>query len=356
MLNRRKKAAPGRISVDLGGYHTRIFTETDGLILDEPSIGLLDMDHQETGARAVSDYGTTAAERFANAPAGKRLISPLQSDCINNVGHCPKMLQYFLQRVKQQRLICKSPIVLLALPGDINELQTDQLRHACFTAGASRVHLVDNGIATALGAGLPVDQPEPSMVIDFGARNARLYAFANNEIIASAELPCGGDLLNQKLADGIRERFGIHITESTATETKHRVGSAMPASYSHRLRNSCQVQGLAIDENFDTQFSLSTEIACEILHPTMMQAANVIGRTVDKLSPYLTEISENGIILTGGGSQLTQVDQLVMEASNLPVEIANRPLSTAVRGGGLMLERIHGSLSMSDQHVTAASA
>ncbi len=345
MLNNRKKNTPSRISIDLGGYHTRIFSETEGLLVDEPSVGLLDMDHQHAGTKAVSHYGIVAAEMYDAAPTGKRLIHPLQSDSVNNIGYCPKMLGYFLLQAKREMLIGKSPIMLLTTPGDITELQIDQLRHACFTAGASRVHLVDNGIATALGAGLQIDQPDPFLLIDFGARSARLYTYANNEIIAAAEVPCGGDLLNQKLAEGIREHYGIQISNTAAADAKHRIGSAMAANYSHRLRNTCQVQGRAIDKNFDTQFSLSTESACMILHPVMMQAATAINKAVMSLpSNYRDQLQDTGIILTGGGAQLTQIDQLVMEASDLPVEIANRPLSTTVRGGGKMLEAIHGPL------------
>lgn len=347
MLKRRKAPSSSRISIDPGGYHIRLFSETDGLILDEPSIGLLDMDHQHSGALAVNRYGIVAADLFEDAPSGKRLISPLQSDCINNVGHWPRMMSYFLQNARHEGLISKSPIILLALPSDITELQTDQLRHACFTSGASRVHLVDNGIATAFGAGLTIDRSEPSLLIDFGARGARLYAYANDEIVASASIPCGGDLITEKLAAGIREHFGIHVSDITARETKHRVGSAMPVPDTHRLRNSCQVQGLAINENFDTQFSLSTDNACEILQSTMEKAASAIRTAVQALPLNFREhLKDTGIMLTGGGVNLDQLDQLVIEATDLPVEIANRPFSTAARGGGKMLERIHGSLEV----------
>lgn len=347
MLKRRTSPTPSRISIDLGGYHTRIFSEADGLILDEPSVGLLDMDHQHAGARAVSHYGIVAEELFADAPNGKRLIKPLQSDCINNVGHCPKMLSYFLQHAKRERLIGKAPIILLALPSDITELQTDQLRHACFTSGSSRVHLVDAGIATALGAGLPIEQPSPSLLLDLGARGARLCSYIDDQITSAVAIPCGGDLLNDKLAEGIREQFGVQVSQVIAQETKHRVGSAMPLSDQQRLRNSCQVQGLVINENFDSQFSLSTDEACDILRPTMQHAADVRQQACNRL-PHRDSLQEAGITLCGGGAQLAHIDQLVEQATGLTVEIAQRPFSTAARGGGIMLERIHGTLKTAE--------
>ncbi len=349
MLKRRTTTLASRISIDTGGYHTRLFSETEGLILDEPSIGLLDMDHQHAGSRAVSRFGLVAADLFESAPSGKRLINPLQSDCNNNVGHCPKMLGYFLKQANQEGLIGKSPIVLLALPSDITELQTDQLKHACFTSGASRVHLVDNGIAIALGAGLPIHQPKLSLLIDFGARGARLYAYANDEIIASTSIPCGGDLLTATLTTGIREHFGIQVSDKTAQDTKHRIGSATAETQKHQLRNSCQVHGLAISEHFDMTFSLSMDEAHEILKPAMNEATRIISAAIQGISArFPGQLNDTCITLTGGGAQLAHIDQLVRKATNLPVEIAKRPLSTAARGGALMLERIHGSLKSTE--------
>ncbi len=349
MLKRRTSPNPSRISIDLGGYHTRIFSEADGLILDEPSVGLLDMDHQHAGARAVNHYGIVAEERFADAPAGKRLIRPLQADYTNNVGHCPRMLSYFLLHAKHERLIGKSPIILLALPSDITELQTDQLRHACFTSGSSRVHLVDADIAAALGAGLPIEQPTPSILLDLGARGARLCTYMNDEVTSAVNIPCGGDLLTDELTKGIREQFGVQVSPITAQEAKHQVGSAIQPTDQQRLRNSCQVQGLVIKENFDSQFSLTTDEAFDILKPTLQHAADMLQQAINRFPvAYRDALQQNGIFICGGGTQLAHIDQLVEQATGLSVEVASRPLSTTARGGGMMLERIHGALKTAE--------
>jgi len=344
MFNRTTKTAPAKISLDLGAWSTRLYCKEHGLLLDEPSTGLLDLDHPQTGARAVTHYGQAAIERFNVDPSGKRLINPLQMDAVNNVGHSPRMLSFFIQKAIKRGLISKSPVILLTVPCDITENSVDQLRKACFSAGTSRVHLVDNGIATGLGAGLTIDRKPPLILIDFGARDSRLYTYSGNEIVASTSVKCGGDSLDQALVTGIRERFGIHISDAAAQDAKHRVGSAMPLSFDQETTISCQVNGLEISTNSHTRFRVSSDSAGVILRPLMQQLASVVAQSLEALPGAVKEVlSDDGIMLTGGGSLLPQMDQLIMEATDLPVAVANRPLTTTVRGGAIMLNRIHGT-------------
>ncbi len=344
MFKSAGKSIANRLSIDLGGFHTRIFQEGEGLILDEPSVGLLDMDNQYTGSRAVTCFGHDALERLPLL-SGTRLINPLQADGQNHLGYSAKMLRYFLSKLRRNKLIGKAPIVLLAIPQEINQQLSDDLRHACFTAGASRVHVVDNAIATAVGAGLTIEDPTPSLLMDIGARNARLYAFEHNEITFTQAIPLAGDKLDETLANGIRERYGIYVSDAKAREAKHRVGCAITSSFSHQMRNSCQMKGLQIHENTHTNFTLTTEVACELLAPAMHNASNAI-KSAFEVMPYQFRDPQNDIavVLSGGGSQLIQIDQLIMEASDKPVEITNRPLSAGARGGATMLERIHGKI------------
>jgi rod shape-determining protein MreB len=343
MFKSSRKPVANRLSIDLGGFHTRIFHEEEGLILDEPSVGLLDMDHQYTGARATACFGEDALER-GTLLSGTRLIQPLQADCQNNLGYSAKMVRYFLSKLRRNRLIGKAPIVLLAVPQGITQQLSDDLRHACFTAGASRVHLVDNSIAAAVGTGLAIEEPTPHLLMDIGARSARLYGFQHNELVFARDIPLGGDQLDEILVNGIRERYGLHVSNSQAQKAKHQVGCAMTSSFGHQLRNSCQMKGLQIFENTNTNFTLTTEVACELLRPAMQHAADVISDAIAS-APYSFRDAQHdtAVVLCGGGSQFIQIDQLIMEASGKPVEIANRPLSAGARGGATMLSRIHGT-------------
>ena len=343
MLKRKKQKAPGKVSVDPGAFRVRFFTEDQGLILDEPATGLLDMDASDAGPRAAVRFGQAAIDAFNINPDGKQLMRPLQSDCINNIGYSPRMLNHLLRKAKASGLISKSPVVLLTLPENLTELQRDQLRHSCFTGGAARVHTVDGAIATALGAGVDPESKIPSVLIDLGARSARLFAYCENEVVAASTLYCGGDKLDDAIVAGVLQQFNIRITDLEAQNCKHRAGCAVTSTFGQTLRNACQATGNNIDNNEEIRFQISTDAMQAMINPELSQLATSIHTAVNTLPLWIQDaIEQKGITLTGGGAMLPQIDQLVMEASDVPVEIARRPLSSTVRGGTTMLTRIHG--------------
>ena len=344
MLKRKKNKAPGKIAVDPGGFRVRLHSDSDGLILDEPAIALLDMEAADAGPRAAVRFGQSAVDAFDTNPDGKQLLRPLQSDCINNIGYSPRMLGHLLRRARAAGLVMKSPVILLAMPESLTELQREQLRHTCFTAGAARVHSVDGAIATALGAGVELESESPSVVIDLGARSSRLFAYCNNEVVAASTLHCGGDRLDDAIVAGVLDRFNMRMSESEAQNCKHRVGCAVVSNYGQRLRNTCQAIGYNIDTNEALRFQLSTEDMQEMLHPQLERLGTTIRTAINTLPLWIQDIVEQqGITLTGGGALLPQIDQLCMEASDVPVALAHRPLSSTARGGSVMLNRIHGT-------------
>ncbi len=343
MLGRKKTKAPGKISIDPGAFRVRLHTDSQGLILDEPAAGLLNMDATEAGPRAAVRFGQSAIDAFNKNPDGVQLMRPLQSDCNNNIGYSPRMLNHFMRRAKSAGLLAKSPIVLLALPENLTELQRDQLRHTCFTAGAARVHSVDGAIASALGAGIDTESEVPSVLIDLGARSSRLFAYCENEVVAASTLHCGGDRLDDAIVAGVMKKFNIRISDYEAQNCKHRVGCAVVASYGQRLRNSCQSTGYSLDNNEEIRFQISTEDMQEMIDPDLSQLSTTIHTAINTLPLWIQDVVEQkGITLTGGGALLPQIDQLAMEASDVPIEVAHRPLSSTVRGGTTMLNRIHG--------------
>lgn len=343
MLSRKKHKVPGKISVDPGAFRVRIHTDSQGLILDEPATALLDMDASDAGPKAATRFGQAAIDAFNTDPDGVQLLRPLQADSKNNIGYNPRMLNHFMRRARADGLMAKAPVVLLALPENLTEIQRDQLRHSCFTAGAARVHTVDGAIATALGAGIETESDTPSVIIDFGARSSRLFAYCENEVVAASTLYCGGDKLDDAIVAGTMKKFNIRINELEAQNCKHRVGCAMKTSYVKRLRNSCQATGYHLDTQEQTRFQFSTEDMQEMIDPALQQLRTTIHTAINTLPLWIQDVIEQkGITLTGGGALLPQIDRLVMEASDVPVELAHRPLSSAVRGGSTMLNRIQG--------------
>jgi len=182
----------------------------------------------------------------------------------------------------------------------------------------------------------------PSVLIDLGARSSRLFAYCENEVVAASTLHCGGDKLDDAIVAGVMNKFSIRINDLEAQNCKHRVGCAVEASYGQRLRNSCQATGHSLENNEEIRFQISTEDMQEMMDPELEQLGATIHTAINTLPLWIQDVIEQkGITLTGGGALLPQMDQLAMEASDVPVEIAHRPLSSAVRGGSTMLERIH---------------
>ena len=350
MLTRKKQKAPGKVSIDPGAFRVRIHTDTQGLILNEPATGLLSMDASDAGPHAAVRFGQPAIDSYRKNPDGVQLMRPLQSDCKNNIGYSPRMLNHFIRKAKTTGLMAKSPTVLLAMPENLTELQRDQLRHSCFTAGAARVHTVDGAIASALGAGIEPESESPSVLIDLGARSSRMFVYRENEVVASSTLYCGGDKLDDAIVAGVMQKYSIRISELVAQNCKHRVGCAVAASYGQRLRNSCQATGYSLDNDEETRFQISTEDILEMIDSELERLATSIHTAINTLPLWIQDVAEqDGITLSGGGALLPQIDQFAMEASDVPVAVAHRPLSSAVRGGSAMLQRIHGSSKRSTQ-------
>ncbi|OED39789.1 hypothetical protein AB833_14360 [Chromatiales bacterium (ex Bugula neritina AB1)] len=342
MLKRKDSAAPGRVAIDPGAFASRFCCPTNGLLLDEPSVALLDLDAAQTGIKAIRQYGHSAIDSYRKSPAGYRLVQPLQSDSINNFGYSPAMLSSFIHSAVSQGVISHSPVIALTIPCNIDHLHADQLRHACFTAGASRVFQIDNGVATTLGACVETDHSPIAVVIDFGSRGSRIYATVNHEILAATGLFCGGDYLDQQLVDGIRERFGVIISETVAQEAKHRLGCAVADGFRQHLQTSLQLDGLEITTAQQVSIRVSCDTISEILQPSMRQLSVSIQSAVLAFPSTAREhLLQHGLVITGGGALLPQLDQLTMEATGVPVEIAAHPLTSTVQGSAIVLEKIH---------------
>ncbi len=330
------------VAIDVGAFATRFYCAANGVLMDAPSVALLDLDTMHADHRAIRCYGHAAIEQYQKSPAGLRLINPLQADTRNNLGYSAAMLSNFLQKSIKQKLIARKPQIALTLPCGIDSLLAEQLHRACFDAGASRVHQLDNGMAIALGLAAETEQRNPSVAIDFGSRGSRVYAVDNDEIIAATSLFCGGDYLDQQLVDGIRSQFGVLVTTSEARNVKHQVGNAMPAGYSPQVGSSYLLSGLEIATNQQLSFRVSTESIGKILQTTMHRLSASINSAIADLPDSLQgTLAEHGVMLTGGGAQLAQIDQLVMEATTVPVEIARQPTTTTVTGCGVLFSRIY---------------
>ena len=331
MLKRRRKNPGSRFAVDPGAFRTRFYSATEGLLLDQPSVAALDMDHPLGGSASVSAFGEEAAEILTNGVDRYRAVQPVQSDLHNDLGLRIKMLGYFLDHAKRSGLTGKAPEISLVLPHHCDAETSARLQQICHTTGAVKVEVQDASLAAFNSTGL--DKSDSCVMIDFGATASRLIAVADGEVVHCQSLPCGGDAIDQSIITGLLERFELQATSDAARHIKHNIAAATRQSIVQCSRNSCQVNCLSVKSNTLTEFRVGSETISEILQPLLDEFTHSIRLAFGSIDSKIKDAAyENGIRLFGGGAMLPRIDQLVMSATDLPVEIVKRPLTWSARG------------------------
>jgi len=302
MLKRRKQSPVSRIAIDPGAFHTRFYSATEGLLLDQPSIGALDMDHPLGGSTSVSAFGDQAAEILMSGVDGYREVQPVQSDMRNDLGLRLKMLGHFLEQARHSGVTGKAPEISLLLPHHCDAKTSARLQQTLIAAGAAKVDVQNAALAAFNSTGL--SKNESCVMIDFGATSTRLI-----------------------------NRFGLQITGESAQHVKHSIAAATRQSLVQCTRNSCQITGLSVKTNSQTEFRVRSETMSELLQPVLEDLTNSIRLAFGAIDSRIKDAAyETGIRLYGGGAMLSRIDQLVMSATDLPVVVAKRPLTWSVRG------------------------
>lgn len=345
MLNRHNVSPADRIAIDLGGFHTRFYSATDGLLLDEPSVGALDMDHQRGGADAVKAFGNIAADKLEVKNDHLKRVQPIQSDRHNDLGLSQKMLSQFITAAKRSGRMQKASQMHLVLPHAIDETYANRLLQTCINSGASDAYWNDAGLAAFHGSSL--NRAEPGVLIDFGATGSRLIAVADNEVKSVQTLHCGGDSLDQAIHSGLIAQFDLYVSETDARDIKHRIGAATPQSFVQHARHSMQIDCLSLQSNTTTQFRISSETISDFLAPMLDALGTSIKLAFAGLDSEIKDAAfNNAIQLCGGGALLSRIDQLVMHATDLPVEVTNRPMTCSVRGAAMQLTDLEEPLDL----------
>jgi len=306
MLNHRKPQSRDPLAIDLGAFHTRIYGSHQGVLLDQASIGVVDIDHYSGGIDAVGPFGTRAEETLGNADDQFRAVQPIQSDLHNEL-----------------------------VPHDCNSTITDQLLKTCHSAGAAKTTLTDAALSAFYG--MQLDHSQACVLIDFGATDSRLAAIVDGVVVYHKTLDCGGDTLDQALYYGVLKQFGLHLTQTQIRQIKHQLGAATPRSVVKCTHTSMPVDCLSVNRNATIRITLDTGIIYQLLQPMFAMLSQSIRLAFSNLPADIIDLAyDNGVQLCGGGALLTRMDQLVMETTDLPVELASRPLNCVVRGAAAL--------------------
>ncbi len=331
MLKRLRGMFSNDLSIDLGTANTLIYIEGKGIVLNEPSVVAIRHHH---GQKTVEAVGVEAKRMLGRTPGNISAIRPLKDGVIADFQVTEKMLQHFIKKVHSHSLIPPSPRVLVCVPCLATEVEKRAIRESTEGAGARIVHLIEEPMAAAIGAGLPVEEARGSMVVDIGGGTTEIAILSLNGVVYSDSVRIGGDRFDEAIAAYVRRRYGSVIGDATAERIKMEAGCAYPGSEV----NEIDVRGRNLAEGVPKLFTLNSDEILESLQEPLSAIVQGVKRVLEQSPPELaSDIAETGIILTGGGALLKGIDQLLTYETGLPVLVAEDPLTCVARGGGMAL-------------------
>jgi rod shape-determining protein MreB len=274
---------------------------------------------------------------LGRTPGNITAIRPLKDGVIADFTVTEKMLQYFIEKVHGNRLIRPSPRVLVCVPYGSTQVERRAIQESAEGAGARWVRLIEEPMAAAVGAGMPVHEARGSMVLDIGGGTSEVAVISLNGIVYAASVRIGGDRFDEAIINYVRRNYGILIGEATSERIKIEIGSAYPGQQVREI----SVKGRNLSEGVPRSFTLNSNEILEALQEPLQGIVGAVKAALEQTPPELgSDVAERGIVLTGGGALLRDIDKLLMEETGLPVVVAEDPLTCVARGGGKMLELI----------------
>ena len=332
MFKRLRGLFSNDLSVDLGTANTLVYVREKGIILNEPSVVAI---RTQSGQRTVVAVGTEAKKMLGRTPGNITAIRPLKDGVIADFQVTEKMLQHFIQQVHEDSFVRPSPRILVCVPCQSTQVERRAIRESVLGAGAREVRLIEEPMAAAIGAGLPVDEASGSMIVDIGGGTTEVAILALNGVVYSTSIKVGGDRLDEAIISYVRRNHGVLIGESTAERVKYTIGAASPNSEVLSL----EVRGRNLAEGIPLTFELNTSQIYDAMLEPLSSIVQAIRGALEQSPPELSsDISERGIVLTGGGAKLRDIDDLISSQTGIPVLIAEDPLTCVARGGGRALE------------------
>jgi len=323
------------LSIDLGTANTLIYVRGQGIVLNEPSVVAIRHERGPGGAKTIAAVGNDAKRMLGRTPGHINAIRPLRDGVIADFTVTEKMLQHFIHKVHANRFLRPSPRVLVGVPCGSTQVERRAIRESAAGAGAREVYLIEEPMAAAIGAGLPVSEASGSMVIDIGGGTTEVAVISLNGIVYASSVRIGGDRFDEAIINYVRRNYGSLIGEATAERIKHEIGSAYPGNELREL----EVRGRNLAEGVPRSFTLNSNEILEALQEPLSGIVSAVKTALEQTPPELgADVAERGMVLTGGGALLRDLDRLLMEETGLPVIIAEDPLTCVARGGGRALE------------------
>ena len=325
------------LSIDLGTANTLIYVREKGIVLNEPSVVAI---RQHLGQKIVEAVGVDAKRMLGRTPGNITAIRPLKDGVIADFQVTEKMLQHFIKKVHASSFVPPSPRVLICVPCMATEVEKRAIKESAYSAGAREVYLIEEPMAAAIGAGMPVEEAVGSMVVDIGGGTTEIAILSLNGVVFSDSVRIGGDRFDESIVNFVRRNYGSVIGDSTAERIKMEIGGA----YLSKEVREIDVRGRNLAEGVPKSFTLNSDEILESLQEPLAGIVQAVKRVLEQSPPELaSDIAETGIVLTGGGSMLRDLDRLLTAETGLPVILAEDPLTCVARGGGVALDMMDSS-------------
>ena len=319
------------IGIDLGTANTLVFVKGKGIIMREPSVVAVD-----TRTDTVKFVGQEAKDVIGRTPGSIVAVRPLKDGVIADFDITASMLQIFIKKVFSKNFLVR-PRVVICVPSGVTAVERRAVREATLKAGAKSVAVIEEPMAAAIGAGLPVAEPTGSMVVDIGGGTAEVAVISLGDIVTSCSVRVAGDKFDESIISYVKKKYNLLIGERTAEQIKIAIGSAYPTEDNNGT--SVEIKGRNLVDGLPKNVTITAEEVREALSDPLATIVEAIKSTLEKTPPELSaDIIDHGIMLTGGGALLRGLDQLVERETGMPVHVADSPLDCVVDGTGKRLE------------------
>jgi rod shape-determining protein MreB len=311
-----------------------IYAKSRGIVLNEPSIVAVQSQSGRNGKLLLA-VGTAAKLMLGRTPKYISTVRPMKDGVIADFKYAEIMLQHFIKKVHGKRFFSPSPRVLICVPHGATQVERRAIRESALGAGARAVDVVPEAMAAAVGAGIAVHEARGSMVLDIGGGTAEVAVISLNGIVYAASVRLGGDKFDEAIGHYVRRHYGILIGEVTAERVKIEIGSACPGDDVREI----SVKGRSLAEGMPRSCTLNSNEILESLEEPLQGIISAVKKALENTPPDLgSDIADQGIVLTGGGALLRDVDKLIEKEVGLKVRVADDPLTCVARGGGRILE------------------
>lgn len=323
------------LAVDLGTANTLVYVKGKGIVANEPSVVAIQEDGR--GAKRILAVGKEAKEMVGRTPGSIRAIRPLKEGVIADFEVAQKMIGYFIRRTHNNRKSFVRPRIIVSVPIGITEVEKRAVKESAEAAGAREVYLIEETMAAALGAGMPVTEPAGNMVVDIGGGTTGVAVISLAGIVVSKSVRVGGDKMDESILQYVKRTYNMLIGERTAEEVKIKLGTAVGGGEIGVMK----VKGRDLRAGIPKTIEISSEEVREAMAEPINTIVEAIKQTLERTPPELAaDIVDNGIMLTGGGALLRGLDVLIREETGLPVTVADDPLCCVVLGSGKALDEL----------------